>query len=244
MQAIWTAFLASHIGVPLLSSIVTGMLIGAEREIRNKSAGLRTHTLVCFASTLLMVAATRQGEWTTEFIPGGQIVADPTRMAHGVLTGIGFLCAGVIFREGPSVHGLTTAASLWMAASLGMLYGIGMYWLALVGTASTLTVLVLFRLFYRVLPSGLKAAVAVRCADDAACDAAAFRRLLRAEGFPAAPIAQRWRGDRGGAEFATEVTLRDEADGERLAAALRAAPGVVGFRIVPTEDIAPHAAKW
>jgi putative Mg2+ transporter-C (MgtC) family protein len=243
MQAIWTAFLNQDIGVPLVSSIVTGMLIGAERELRNKSAGLRTHTLVCFASTLLMFAATRQGEWTTDFIPGGQVVADPTRMAHGVLTGIGFLCAGVIFREGPSVHGLTTAASLWMAAALGLLYGIGMYWLALAGTASTLAVLVLFRLFYRVLPSGIKAAVAVRC-GDATCDAAALRRLLHAEGFRAAPIAQRWRSDGAGGELATEVALRDEAEGDRLGAVLAAAPGIVGFRIVPTEDIAPHAARW
>src|SRR5688500_2011018 len=98
-------------GLPLASSPLTGMLIGLERELQGKPAGLRTHTLVCFASTLLTLAAAHQGEWSINLIAGTQIVSDPTRMAHGILTGIGFLGAGVIFREGPSVHGLTTAAS-------------------------------------------------------------------------------------------------------------------------------------
>ena len=123
-------------GLPLAGSLVTGMLIGLDRELHGKPAGLRTHTLVCFASTLLTLAAARQADWVLSLLPGQQVVSDPTRMAHGILTGIGFLGAGVIFREGPSVQGLTTAASLWIAAALGIVFGVGLFGLAVVGAAT------------------------------------------------------------------------------------------------------------
>ncbi|MBV0893498.1 MgtC/SapB family protein, partial [Paracoccus sp. Z118] len=117
--------LSAETGLPLLCSLITGMLIGIDREVQGKPAGLRTHALVCLAATLLTLAAAQQELWTLKLVPGTQIVSDPTRMAHGILTGIGFLGAGVIFREGPSVHGLTTAASLWISAALGIVYGVG-----------------------------------------------------------------------------------------------------------------------
>src|SRR5690606_12643154 len=84
--------------------------------------------------------------------PGTQIVSDPTRMAHGVLTGIGFLCAGVIFRSGFSIHGLTTAASLWVTAAIGLLFGAGLYSLGAAGTALTAAILIGLRLVSRRLP--------------------------------------------------------------------------------------------
>ena len=98
--------------IPILAAIAAGGLIGWEREFRGRAAGIRTHILVCLASTLLMLAAVYQVEWMHE-TPHDVIRIDPVRMAHGVLTGIGFLCAGVIFREGFSIRGLTTAASVW-----------------------------------------------------------------------------------------------------------------------------------
>ncbi len=228
----------------MFSSLVTGLLIGAEREFRDKSAGLRTHTLVCFASTLLMLAATRQDEWLADFIPGADIVVDPTRMAHGVLAGIGFLCAGVIFREGPSVHGLTTAASLWITSALGLLFGVGMYGLVVSGAAATLVVLVLFRVFYLLFPEWIKAAVEVRCTPGSAFGAADFRRLLDRNGFRATPIAQRLRPEGGEVSLATHATLRGPVECERLGDLLGAVAGVESFQIVPTEEIAPHARHW
>jgi putative Mg2+ transporter-C (MgtC) family protein len=244
VQDIINSFLAADIGLPLFSSLLTGFLIGLEREVRAKDAGLRTHTLVCFASTLVMLAATRQGEWTIEFIEAGRIVADPTRMAHGVLTGIGFLCAGVIFREGATVHGLTTAASLWVTASLGLLYGAGMYWLAVTGAVSTMAVLILFRLFYKVLPERIAAAVDVRCAHGAEFDAAALRALLERCGARTGSIAQRREQRGGGLELATTAMMRNRADYENLANVLARAPGVEGFKLLPLDDIAHHAAAW
>ena len=127
--------------LPLLAAIVAGGLIGFEREWRGRAAGFRTHILVCLASALLMEAAVSQGAWRFDALAGTEIVSDPTRMAHGVLTGIGFLCAGVIFRAGFSIHGLTTAASLWMTSAIGLLFGAGLFSLAATGTVLTVVIL-------------------------------------------------------------------------------------------------------
>src|SRR5690606_3811702 len=123
-----------------------------EREFRGRPAGFRTHILVSLASCLLMLAAVNQEAWTFTGLSDETIVTDPTRMAHGILTGIGFLCAGVIFREGFSIHGLTTAASLWITSALGVLYGVGMDGLATGGTVVTLLVLVALRVVDERLP--------------------------------------------------------------------------------------------
>ena len=131
--------------VPLLCSVISGALIGAEREVQGKPAGVRTHTLVCFASALVTVLGLRMAEWTATFPEGTQIVSDMARMPHAILTGVGFLGAGVIFRSGMSVQGLTTAASLWLTASLGIVYGAGLLELALIATAIALIVLIMLR---------------------------------------------------------------------------------------------------
>src|SRR5688572_14837753 len=91
-----------------------------------------------------MLVTVYQSDWMTS-APLDTIRTDPTRMAQGIMTGIGFLGAGVIFKEGLTVRGLTTAASIWMTAAIGILVGIGFYFAALVGTAATLTVLAVFR---------------------------------------------------------------------------------------------------
>ena len=137
---------------PIVGAIVAGGVIGFEREWRGRAAGLRTHILVCLASALLMLAGMSQGDWAFEALPDENIVTDPTRMAHGILTGIGFLCAGVIFRTGFSIHGLTTAASLWITSAIGILFGTGLYGLGLVATAVTAAILIGLRLVNRSLP--------------------------------------------------------------------------------------------
>src|SRR5215207_722660 len=108
-------------------ALLVGGLIGLERSFHGRPAGFRTHALVCIASALLMLVTVYQNEWMTH-VAIDAIRTDPTRMAQGIMTGIGFLGAGVIFKEGLSVRGLTTAASIWMTSSIGILIGIG-FWL-------------------------------------------------------------------------------------------------------------------
>lgn len=224
--------------MPLAASAATGAVIGFEREFNAKSAGLRTHTLVCLSSALLMMAAVNQSDWQFRPIPGTSVVSDPTRMAQGVLTGIGFLGAGVIFRQGTVVHGLTTAASLWMTAALGILYGAGLNGLAAAGTAATLAVLVLFRIFQIVIPDRIEVCVRARCSGDAA--AAALLGLLRDRAAQVTPL--EWTSASpgpggGGAEapvrLAASVWLGGPGDLVPLGAELRSQSGISEVAILP-----------
>src|SRR5215510_2373312 len=123
----------------LLRVVLAGALggaIGAEREIREREAGLRTHMLVAVGAALFTIVSAYA--WSDfEFSQRNGITVDPTRIAAQIVTGIGFLGAGAIIRSGLSVRGLTTAASLWIVAAIGMAAGAGYYWAAVIGTALT-----------------------------------------------------------------------------------------------------------
>jgi len=136
----------------LFYALLAGGLIGLERALHGREAGFRTHMLVCVSSSLLMLLMTYQWHLVPkEFLD--TIRADPSRMAQGIMTGIGFLGAGVIVKEGLSVRGLTTAASIWMTASIGIVIGLGFYFPALITTIFTLASLSIFRWVEAILPS-------------------------------------------------------------------------------------------
>ncbi len=121
----------------LIMAAVLGGLIGLERESLNKAAGFRTHTLVCVGSCLIMLISI---EMYTRI--GQQQIADPARLAAQVVSGIGFLGAGTIMRSGLGVKGLTTAATLWVVAGIGLAVGAGSYLSAVVTTGIVFLVLV------------------------------------------------------------------------------------------------------
>ena len=123
----------------MLVSTLLGTLVGLERQLGHKPAGLRTHTLVCLGSTLFVLLTPH----AVEAIGGPNL--DPTRIIHGVITGVGFLGAGSIIRQEGYVHGLTTAASVWMVAAIGVAVGIHSYQLAITGSILALVVLEVFR---------------------------------------------------------------------------------------------------
>jgi putative Mg2+ transporter-C (MgtC) family protein len=140
-----------------------GGAIGLERELREREAGLRTHLLVSVGAALFtMVSAYAWTDWRFSTEEG--LVFDPTRIAAQVVTGIGFLGAGAIIRQGLSVRGLTTAATLWVVAAIGMAAGVGYYEAALVTTALVLLSLwplriLAFRLAARTRPEEGRLAV-------------------------------------------------------------------------------------
>lgn len=152
-ESIFQGFTDRDMMVPIIFSILSGILIGGERELQGKDAGLRTHTLVCFASCLLTLLGLRMAEWVVFLPEGAQIVSDMSRMPHAIITGVGFLGAGVIFRNGASVHGLTTAASLWLTAALGVIFGTDMIGLGIIGLTCAIAILIALRLLQRSLPS-------------------------------------------------------------------------------------------
>ena len=134
-----------HDLIAMLVSTVLGTLVGWERQLGRKPAGLRTHTLVCLGSTMFVLVT----KHAVQDIGGPNL--DPTRMIHGVITGVGFLGAGSIIRQEGYVAGLTTAASVWMVAAIGVSVGVHAYVLAAIGTALALVVLEVFRWAERLL---------------------------------------------------------------------------------------------
>jgi putative Mg2+ transporter-C (MgtC) family protein len=127
----------------LVAAALTGA-IGLERELRERAAGLRTHMLVGVGSALFtIVSAYGWGDFRFSTAEG--VVFDPTRIAAQIVTGIGFLGAGAIIRQGLSVRGLTTAAGLWVVAAIGMAVGAGYYSAALIATGIVLVGLGPFR---------------------------------------------------------------------------------------------------
>ncbi len=135
----------------LALAAVLGGVLGLERELREREAGLRTHLLVSVGSALFTIVS---AYGFREFLVSGDAVirADPTRIAAQIVTGIGFLGAGAIIRQGLSIRGLTTAATLWVVAAIGLAAGAGYYSAAVITTAVALVALWPLRMFaYRIV---------------------------------------------------------------------------------------------
>jgi putative Mg2+ transporter-C (MgtC) family protein len=220
---------------PIAAAALAGGLVGLEREWRGHPAGLRTHLLVCLASALLMLAAVHQLDWAYRF-PAGVVRIDPTRMAHGVLTGVGFLCGGVIFRQGLSVHGLTTAASLWITSALGVLFGVGMYGLGVAGTVIVLTALIGLRWVDQMLPRERVMEVTVGYVREGAPPADAFRQLLTELGLKPGKLGHRLCDEGRTIELMARMRLRGAVRGRDIADRLLADPRVIRFEVLPDSD--------
>ena len=148
---------AAELGLALLLSAA----IGLEREVRQKNAGLRTHTLVGVGAALFMLIS-KYG--FTDVLQPGVVVLDPSRVAAQIVTGVGFLGAGLIFVRRDSVRGLTTAASIWVTAAIGSAAGAGLPVLAALGTGIYFVVALAFPLAVRRLPRSATAVSALRVA--------------------------------------------------------------------------------
>ena len=213
----------------LVAAGLTGA-IGLERELRDRAAGLRTHMLVGIGAALFTIVST-YGWVDFEFGAGEGVVFDPTRIAAQVVTGIGFLGAGAIIRQGLSVRGLTTAAGLWVVAAIGMAAGAGYFSAALIATGIVLLGLGPFRWF------------------EGTSTVGRFRRggrLLEIDLTPELPIA----GPLGLVDArhlrVTGVGFEDAADRRRLQLEVDLPAGVSEERLV--EDLAAlegvRAVRW
>ncbi|MGC4394919.1 MgtC/SapB family protein [Hydrogenophaga sp. T2] len=224
-----------EVAVHLLSAMVAGGLIGLERSYHGRPAGFRTHTLVCLASSLLMLVTVYQGYWFGGEAAKGQVTMDPTRMAQGIMTGIGFLGAGVIFKEGLSVRGLTTAASIWVTAAIGVLMGVGFYFAGVLATVLTLGVLVVFHRIEQRLPTHIYAQLNVRFGREQAMLEAELRQLLTEHGFTIANLSYRLE-DGDAFEYRMMVRTRKPEQLAVLARSLSGLKAVQQFRLSPTGD--------
>jgi putative Mg2+ transporter-C (MgtC) family protein len=219
----------------LVAALAAGGIIGLERSFRGRAAGFRTHALVCLASGLLMLVTVYEHQWFNAQT-GARVAVDPTRMAQGIMTGIGFLGAGVIVKEGLTVRGLTTAASIWVTAAIGILTGIGFYFAAGIGMVLTLGTLSVFRWIEGRMPTELYANFAVRFARDAVMAEGALRELVARHGFSVANLNYRLLSEGGQFEYRMVLRTLKSANLRTLSEVLNADRAVLEYRISPTSD--------
>ena len=212
----------------LFAAAFAGALIGLERTYHGRPAGFRTHALVCTASSLLMLLSTQQAV-VLSGLPLESVRVDPARMAQGIMTGIGFLGAGVIMKEGVSVRGLTTAASIWITAAIGIMLGAGFYAVAVVATLLTLATLSLFRWLERVFPSLAFAQLTVRCTRAAMLNEDTLRALIRRHGIEPKQTTYRLTDAGKFMEFEMALQSRQPKNFRQLAEQLASVPQVVEY---------------
>ncbi|HET8745213.1 MAG TPA: MgtC/SapB family protein [Ramlibacter sp.] len=221
----------------LIAALFAGGLIGLERSHRGRPAGFRTHALVCLASSLLMLVTVYESHWFSVSLEGGsRATIDPTRLAQGIMTGIGFVGAGAIIKEGFSVRGLTTAASIWITAAIGILTGIGFYLAAAIGTLLALGTLSLFRWVEARVPTESYATFMVRFKRGAAVTEEDLRKLLRAHGFAVYSMSYRLHGEVEVLEYRTVIRTMQPTNLARLSHTLNGDARVLEYRIAPASE--------
>lgn len=221
--------------VHLVVAVVAGGLIGLERSYYGRPAGFRTHTLVCLASSLLMLVTLYQREWFS----GAMIETvrvDPTRMAQGIMTGIGFLGAGVIMKERTSIRGLTTAASIWITAAIGILAGVGFYSALTIVTFLTLSILTLYRLVEQRIPMLIYVQTYIRFHLEKTWTEQEIRGLMHENGFGVANLCYAVTHDRKFFQYDLVIKTRKEDNLRRLSKCLAENDTINEFRISPTGD--------
>ena len=219
----------------LAGAVAAGGVIGLERSWHGRSAGFRTHALVCLASSLLMMLTLYQAHWLPPELANSDR-ADPTRVAQGIMTGIGFLGAGVIFKEGMTVHGLTTAASVWVTAALGILIGAGFYFPAVAGVLLTLATLSALKWLESKLPTQFYVRHNLRFDLAVAPSESDVKALVGQHGFEV--VTMSYHRNDGDGSFAYDTVLRttDAGNVPGFAEALRRMEGLREFRLSPVGD--------
>jgi putative Mg2+ transporter-C (MgtC) family protein len=214
-----------EIAMRLGAAVAVGAAIGLERELRGRPAGFRTHILVCLASALLM-----------QMSRGATDPGTASRLAQGLMTGIGFLGAGAIFKEGLTVRGLTTAASIWITAAMGVVLGMGLYYVAALWTVVTLAVLVVLNWAEAGLPSRFYADHRIRFARDAIPDEDSLRALLASHGFTVMDLSNSLIEGGRVFEYRMVIGARDRSAPDRLSHTLLGRSDVIEFDIAPKRD--------
>jgi putative Mg2+ transporter-C (MgtC) family protein len=218
----------------LLAAVLAGALIGYERSFHGRPAGFRTHALVCTASSLLMLVSVYEAEWVRA--TADVLRLDPTRMAQGIMTGIGFLGAGVIVKEGLTVRGLTTAASIWITAAIGVLAGVGLYVPLGISVVLTLGVLSAFRWIEQRMPNQAYYNFEVGVPSTGGLREEALRTLIEQHGFTFSHVSYLFDSQSHIRRRHMVLRTTDHANALRLSRVLEATDGVLEFRLSPITE--------
>ncbi len=217
----------------LVGALVAGGLIGMERTRRGRMAGLREHALVCLGSCQLMMIGVYAWQGPLTAIPFDSGVE---RVIQGLMAGIGFLGAGGILKEGFSVRGLTTAASIWVTATLGVLIGLGFYFPAIAGTALTLLSLTVLRWFERKLRDEHEMQLRLRQPRASALHEPAIVALLADHGCHVASLSGHVAADGKYLDYRALIATPDKNASHRLIESLADDARFIEFDLTPVGD--------
>ena len=220
--------IAGQVALNLGAAWGAGLLIGLERTYNGRAAGFRTHALVGLAAAATVTIALQP--LFVAYAPGGQAF-DPSRLAQGVMTGIGFLGAGVIFKEGVSVQGLTTAASIWATAAVGLLFGVGMFVPGVLVTVVALATLVIFRWIENRIPWRVYAIGVFRFDAAQAPDEQALTALFARSAVSMSEMSYKLTREGRIFEYLTNLETRDRRGFQDLALQLKTIPGLVEYEV-------------
>ncbi len=236
LRSYWSLAELTTNGVVLLNligALLLGLMVGYERSYHGRAAGMRTYGLVCMASCALTVIGGYPQFWF-----GGQdaalISTDPTRVIQGIVTGIGFLGAGVIMREGFNISGLTTAASIWASSVIGVMVGVGFY-LSAMGLAFLCAMSMIFLSKLEAwLPSRHAVAITMRFKKDYIPREDALRSIALSRGYEIAGGSLMIGSESGMQEWrfvALALSKRSGATLSELSAELTAFDGIDSFQL-------------
>lgn len=217
----------------LAGALALGILMGYERSFHGRAAGMRTYALVCLAATALTVVNAYPGLWYGG-IGGGAGGGDPTRVIQGIVTGIGFLGAGVIMRERLSIRGLSTAASIWTAAAVGVTIGLGFYAAAIGMAFLVILVMSAFRRLEAALPHHTVIQVMLVFERGHAPAAETIRAKALEHGYEIVSWAFHLRNGSGHLEYQLTLQASGTPDPMELIDKLAHTSRVVEFRLSPS----------
>ena len=218
----------------LAVAAMLGALIGLEREHHGRSAGLRTQILVALGAALAMVVSLHFADQFGQGDKGPAIQVDPARVAYGVMAGIGFLGAGAIIRYGIGIRGLTTAASLWCTAAVGLAAGFGMYVVALAATVIVLFTLYVLTFIDRIIPTRQykKVVVKIPAGEDPDANLQRIRALLRDRGARVLNVDYMRNFETDTETISFHVALLSQAQVGSILTVAGEIPGLMSFQLL------------
>ncbi len=200
----------------LLGALALGFVVGYERSYHGRAAGMRTYGLVCMASAALTMVSGHPEFWYMSQKVGSVLAPDPTRVIQGIVTGVGFLCAGIIMKDGLNISGLTTSASIWVTSVIGIIWGVELYATAVMLSALSLLCMMWISRLESWLPSRPAIAVSMSFKKGIKPDEALLRQVAHERGYDIAGGSFSIQFDNGSEEWRFVAVAHGQRKGATL----------------------------